>query len=392
MGKWTQYLRGTVRAEVTGVFPEAALNACAMGAVEFWELESVDACTVRLTLFERQAPELQELCRKCGCEAELLEVKGGSRGRRFLRRRLGLLLSAAAAGLLLLCSTLFIWQIEVAGCETLTEGQVLRALEDCGVSRGSYWPSLSADLVRSRMLTRLPELAWMTVNVNGSRAIVLVSERKEKPEIYLESSASDIIAGKTGIITKMSVLNGKTLVQPGQSVVEGEVLVSGTMDSLSNEPRHVRAQAEVQADTWYELTAVCPLENRVKLRPGSRSSRFALKIGKKRVNLYLAGQNQLDECDKIIYEYNLGIEGLFALPVSLIREELIRWETAAGQAGGEQEMKDRLRAALAEGIDGEIVSESWSVQTAGGLLSVTLRAQCSENIARSAGPPAETVK
>ena len=109
---------------------------------------------------------------------------------------------------------------------------MLRALSDCGVSRGCFWPSLSADLVRSRMMTLLPQIGWMTVNVSGSRAIVLVSEREEKPEIYLESAAADIVAGRTGIVTQLSVLSGRPLVSPGQSVLEGETLVSGVMESL----------------------------------------------------------------------------------------------------------------------------------------------------------------
>lgn len=383
MGKFYEKIKGTVRAEVVGALPEAALNACALNAVELWNLECVDAYTVRVTLFEKQADAFKSVCEKSMCQVTMLGLSGGSKNRRFLRRRIGLLLSAALVGLALFVSSLFVWEIDVRGCDKLTEGQILRALEDCGVGRGTYWPSLSADLVRSRMLTVLPELAWMTVNVNGSRAIVLVSERQEKPEIYQESSASDIIAGKTGIITKMSVLNGKPVVMAGQSVVEGELLVSGTMDSLTSAPRQVRSQAEVIADTWYERTSVCPLEMERKLEEKSSHSRYALKIGKKRINFYWNSGKVIDECDKIIYEYNLGIDGLFAMPVTLVREKLVRWETGQGESVPEQEMKERLYATLAEQIDGEIVSSSFSVSRTEGLLHVTLRAQCRENIARN---------
>ena len=69
----------------------------------------------------------------------------------------------ACAGLLVavlavLTSSLFIWRIDVTGNETLTTGQILRCLDECGVRPGTYWPALSNDLVRNDMILRLPEL------------------------------------------------------------------------------------------------------------------------------------------------------------------------------------------------------------------------------------------
>ena len=69
---------------------------------------------------------------------------------------------------LLLLSSLFIWEINVEGNEKLTTGEILRALEECGVKTGTFWPGLDTDEIRCRMLLRLPELGWMTVNVHGS--------------------------------------------------------------------------------------------------------------------------------------------------------------------------------------------------------------------------------
>ncbi len=382
MAKLLERIKGTVRAEICGIFPEAVLNACALGAIVFWDLESVDAYTLRLTVYEKELEKLRTAAAGAMCELKILDRRGGSRDRRLLRRRKWLLLSGALAAALLALSSLFIWEIDVRGCDKLSQGRVLRALEDCGVGLGTWWPGLSADLVRSRMLTELPELAWMTVNVSGSRAVVLLSERLEKPEIIQEDRPADILAGKTGIINRVSVLSGKPLAAKGQAVVRGETLVSGTVDSLTRPARQVRAQAEVLADTWYELTAVSPAKEELKTGEGRVSDRFALRLGKKRINFYLESGKRLDERDKIVYEYTLGIKGLFALPVTLIREEQVWPETApAADSGRAEEMQRRLYASLRESIDGEIVSSGFSVSRSGELLQVTLRARCRENIA-----------
>ena len=52
MSRIDRRIKGTVRLEVCGACPETVLNACAMNALELMELESIDACTLRLTVYE----------------------------------------------------------------------------------------------------------------------------------------------------------------------------------------------------------------------------------------------------------------------------------------------------------------------------------------------------
>lgn len=383
MSRIDRKVRGTVRFELCGACPESVLNACAMQALELMDLESIDACTLRVTVFENRAEEFQSLARRCMCETEKLSQSGGSKSRSLVKRRMLLLIFALLTAGLLFFSSLFIWDIQVLGCEKLTQTQVLRALDNCGVEQGSFRFGVNSDMVRSRVLVELPEIAWMTVNVRGSRATVLILEREEKPEIVEEADAADIVAAKTGVIAKMSVLSGKPLVNPGQAVVEGELLVSGTMDSITALPRQVRATGSVTAETWTELSAVRPAVESHKTGQTKKIFRFALKFGEKRINLYVSGRNELDECDKIVYEYKIGIEGLFLLPVSIIKEELSFYETEAQPSAAGAEMEAALRAYLTETVDGEVLSADFSVNDSGELLCVTMHAHCLEDIAET---------
>ena len=264
MGRIYEKLKGRLDVEVCGAYVEGLLNAAALSAIALWDVRCVDECTVRLRMYETDYPALAALSEKCMCELKPIGLSGGSRDRKLLRRRVWLLVFLLLMGLLLFVSSLFIWEIEVVGNEQLTDGQVLRALSRCGVDSGTCRYSVSADLVRSQMLRELPELAWMTVNINGSRAVAVVMERQEKPEIYAESAPADIVAARTGIVRRLSVENGRPVVHGGQSVLAGETLVSAGMDSLSNGSKYVRAKAQVLADTWRELSAVCPAREEVK--------------------------------------------------------------------------------------------------------------------------------
>ena len=64
MSRIDRKVRGTVRFELCGACPESVLNACAMQALELMDLESLDACTLRVTVFENRAEEFQALARR----------------------------------------------------------------------------------------------------------------------------------------------------------------------------------------------------------------------------------------------------------------------------------------------------------------------------------------
>lgn len=374
-------LRGICTARVSGACPETLLNACAMNALELWDMECVDSCTLRFYFYEKDKEELCALVEKCMCEVSIEALSGGSRLYNFIKRHLGLAVTLVVALALLSFSTLFIWDMQVYGNESLSDGEILRALSRCGVDCGSFWPSVDKELLRSRMLLELPELAWMTVNIRASGAEVLVSERQEKPEIYKESQSADLIAGKTGIIKHVFARNGKVMAEPGSSVVEGEVLISGCMDSITAQPRYVRSQGEVMAETWHEIIAVNPQQKELKTGRGRVRRRFAVKFGQSRLNFYFNGRKTVDGCDKIIDNYIISIKGAFALPVSIVVERLIPYDTELQTTAESEDMARRLSLELRRRVDGEILSESITHGTKDGLELATLRAACLEDIA-----------
>ena len=374
---------GRAAIEVRGAEPELFLGRAAERGLDLAKIRRTDAWTVRAETTERELPALGELAEETRCEMELLSLSGGSRDLWTIRRRAALLAALAAVAALLLCSSLFLWEIEVRGCETAEEGRILRVLADEGVACGSFWPGIDVDLVRSRALLRLPELAWLTVNVSGSRAVVLVAERQPKPEIVDERAGADLVAGRPGVVQRVQVLSGDCRVQPGDAVLEGEVLVSGSRERFDGEMQQMRSLGEVWAETWHEISAVCPLSALQRQETGRSHSRFALRVGKLRLDLPDITGKGLDECGMIVHEYRIGWKGLLALPLSLIREE--RRERAAGDAVADRsaEMGAALLERLETEINGQILESHLNVARTEELLIVTLRAHCLEDIAKT---------
>ena len=383
MARVEENIRGLVHAEISGAEPEALLNACLLEELPLVRPQSVDRWTLRLGVYEGDLPRLEELAANCGCELRVLFQRGGSRMGKLLRRRLGLLLAAGTLLALLFISSLFVWEIRLVGADGISRGRLLRKLEESGLRCGCFWPTLDADVLRDRVLLHEPRLAWLAVNIHGSVAEVRLLPRAEKPELLQESGAADLRACHAGLVRHISARSGQVLAQPGRAVTEGEVLISGTVESITAAPRQVRAQGEVWADTWYELTAVCPPPQGKESAGAGLRGRFALKIGGKRINFYQNGGKTIDGCDKIVHEYNLGIEGLFRLPLSIVREELRPYRVKELSRDPAEEIGQRMLASLAEHIEGEIVSSSLSTAQVDGMTVVTLRAQCREDIAQT---------
>lgn len=377
-------LRSRSCVTVSGAMPEALLNACAAAGVEIISAEPVDEVTITLTVPHRRIKQVRALARRCMCTVSEPAVAGASRlGRKLTGRIVALVLGVCVLAVLFL-SRAYIWEIEVTGNESVSTGAILDALEQCGVGIGSFWPDFTSDSIRSRVLSLLPELSWLTVNVHGSRAEVIVRERIKKPEMIDNDEPFDIIAKKEGFITEVRALAGKALVSRGQAVSRGQTLVSGVMEDITGGTRTVHSYGEVTARTYYEMNAVCPAAQEKKSYTGEKKTRWALIVGDRRINFYGNSSIYEADCDKIYSEYKMKIEGLFCLPVALAREESIFYERESVEADAyrmsallEQELHDRL---LEETAGGKIIYESFSRSRSGDIISVCLRAECEENI------------
>ncbi len=377
--------RGSVLCEIRGAAPLRCLNALGEAGIEAKRAERADEFTLRLTLDERDYSHAAAIAARSQCELARISSRGGALLARRLRRRIALLTAAVVCFALLAAGSLFVWEIDISGCESVTEGEVRRALASAGVAEGSFWPAWDADAVKNHLLLEIPELAWAGVSVSGSRAEVRVRERIERPELASDGAPGSITAASSGIIERMEVYEGAPAVSVGDAVAAGETLVSGEMASAVGDTRYVRARAAVTARTYVELTA-CALLKYGRLLEADTHSRWSLIIGTGRVNFFRGSSQTPPGCGKIIEEYPLAWEGVFRLPVTLVRETVIEYsaqEAEEDPALLEQRLAEALQSRLERRLEGrgEALSAHFTARESGGALYVTLRAECREDIA-----------
>lgn len=384
MARFSELLHGSVRVRITGAAPESCLNAFTEAGIAWWDALSEDEFTLKAGLAARDLARAKAAAGRSQCEINVLKELGAPAVRRKLRRRIALLSAAVLCFSALALSSLYVWDVDVEGNESVPESEILLALAESGVKSGAFWPGWDADAIKNEVILAVPELSWIGVSVSGSRAEVRVRERIAKPEV-VSGAAGSVAARATGIIERMEVYQGAPLVSVGDAVAEGETLVSGKMPSETGDTRYVRASAEITAHTWRELTASAPLEY-TKLTESGSHTRWALEIGEKRVNFYRGSSQTPEGCGKITTEYPLAWEGVFTLPVTLVRERIIEYEpskAAEDSAALQERLAGELRSELERALDGkgECINATFTAAEHNGRLVVTMRAECREDIA-----------
>ena len=385
-------LRGSVRLEVEGAFPERFLNLCAQRGILFWNVEWMEATRLRLTVTRRGSRQAAALGERTLCTV----TPAGRSGMpyflaRFKKRYafwVGMGLSMAAVCVL----SSFVLTIEVKGNTTVPTAQILTELRRQGLGIGTFGPGLDERAVGNKVLLQLPQLSWLSINLYGTRAEVLVREAVEAPELVDAQEYGSVVARASGIVTRVEALTGEAVVKVGDTVLEGETLISGTVHlegpAYSDKPEigqmQVRASGRVYARTWRTMAAQLPLEAQVKRYTGEETNLWSVTALGRRTDFFGKGGISFDRYDKISHTWTLTLPGGEEMPLAVQRETCRAYEleTLAVEPDAAQAMlKQRLLEALEEAVgEGEIVGTEFAVETADGMLKVTLQAECREEI------------
>lgn len=391
--KAVKLLRGSVCVRAKSAYPERMLNLCSARGIEFWDVRWIDDTALSFCVARGDLRALRRAAEGCGAEVSIERTAGTPFFFARLRRRHALFAGGILCAALLLVNSLFIWDFEVTGNETVPTETILHALREHGVHRGTFIYSFRSQDICNRVLPELKDLCWVAVNVRGCKAYVQVRERVRAPERVNESEPTNVIAAKPGLITKVRALDGEKRVLPGTSVQQGQLLIAGVVDTGGTEKpsvttRFLAGKGEVWARTWYDLTVRVPLTYEKKVYTGKEKRSHTLIWGENRLKIGAKGSSICNvDCDKIKNQTQWTLFGLFALPVTWETETLLPYElevTPRSRADAEAQGKDMLETYLAVllGEAGSVTQRRFSTAVEGDTLVVTLSAECEEQIGK----------
>jgi len=392
MRKWFNYLRGTVILRVEGPFPERLINLCAQRRVDFWRVEWLDDHTLRLTVRYFQRKRLEELAQRVDCQVTRENSRGLPDVLLRFRRRYAFLLGLTTALCAVTVLSRFVLTVEITGNQTVPTAVILSQLRQLGVRPGVYGPSIDRKQVAEEAVLALEELAWMGINLHGTRLEVSVRERIAAPERVEEGGFYHIAAQAGGIILHVEAEQGDALVQEGDIVAAGDILISGTVtleppkySDLPNRYYQTHARGRVWARTWRTLTACIPVQAQIKEATEETHSLWALDRMGRRIEIFGNSSISSPVYDKITSVCPFVLPGGVTLPFALVKEQVRCCETVCAQldlAAAQSLLEERLHARLSAlvGEEGEVEEVHFSARVDNGMLYVSAQAQCREEI------------
>ena len=256
-----KYIKGYVIIIVEGFFIEKFINLASNAELKFWDLKRLSLSKIQVKAGIKDFKKIRPIVRKSKCRAELKKKVGLPF---FLNRynKRGYFVVGFALFLIIcfICS-LFVWKVEITGNDKIQSEEIIEQLKECGLHTRKIKYLVNADDVVEQMMIKREDLAWIGIEIEGTKAEVKIVEKVMIPDM-LEKTPCNIVSDRVGIVTTLNVMIGVPQVQIGDTVQKGQVLVSGVIEGkYPEDTRKVHALADIEMRVWYEGKASVNLEN-----------------------------------------------------------------------------------------------------------------------------------
>lgn len=384
------FLEGQMQVELSSAFPQRLLNLCAQEHIPFWSVQWHSPQNISFTIYQKHFPRLRQLSQQIKGELEGQSSRGLPSLWKRVRRRSGFLLGLCLSLLTVTVLSRFILVIDISGNHNTSTAQIRYALEQAGLHIGAYSPHLQNSQLQQQVLTQLEGVSWISINFYGTRAEVTLQEAVPPPEIYPTQGLYDVISTAAGIIEEIRVHKGDAMVAVGDTVTQGDLLISGMVELepplYSTEPSRwlfVPSSGHITARTWHSLTAVIPLTAQVKEPYGVTQHSYQWYLLGETFTFFQNTLLFLPNYDKIKEASHFPSLETLPLAFHCIQETPYHLvETSLSQEACQALLQSSLLQTLQTqiGDTGEVLSTDFVSQEKNGLLQVTLTAECRQSI------------
>jgi similar to stage IV sporulation protein len=314
-----RYLLGTLRVSIRGSGCERFLNLVHGEKFNIFDVCRDDDGCVTFGIDRKNFRRLRPLVRKSHVKIHIQKKLGLPQRTRNYRHRFGLILGVIIIVVSLYISSLFIWDVQVSGCESISEQEVLTVLSENGFTAGGLKRKYNIREIENNFLKHNDKISWISINIKGTTAFVEVREKSEKPELIDASEPCSIYAARDGVIASVSDYMGYSLVKPGDTVTAGDLIVTGDYTDKYGTQYKLHSYAKVMAYTTHTKTVTVPLKASEHVRTGNFKNKYSLKLIRFSVPLYFNGKILYNNYDVTKSEKFLRLTDNFVLPISICK-------------------------------------------------------------------------
>ena len=282
-----RFIIGFLEVEFSGDVAEIILNICAKNGISLWNSKRRGK-KIRCHITVRDFKALPSVSKKSGIRVHILKKYGLPFIINRYKKRFGIPVGAAMFFCFLQIMSCFVWTVEVSGNKKVGENEILAVCEKIGIKEGVPKSKINPQIAKQELLLALDSLAWASVNIEGCRVSVNVTETRDKGED--NSIPTNLKATADGIITKIDVTSGNCVVKAGDTVAKGELLVSGVIERADS-TRFVHSSGSITARTERVIEVSAYYKRTVSEKTGQVKRRSALSFFGIKLPFYLGRVN-----------------------------------------------------------------------------------------------------
>lgn len=346
------YFTGYVKIKVEGLFLERFINICVSKKILLMDIKREKSTIMYANVGIADYKKLKQVARKTKSKIKIQRKKGlPFTIKKYRKRKIFGILFVVILTLLIVSSN-YIWNIEISGNVKITNQEILQSLEESGLKVGLSKNDIDINAVISKIRLDREDIAWIGITVKGTNAIVKIKEAAKAPEVIDENKFCNIVANKTGMITKINVQNGTANVKVGDIVEEGDILVNGYLEGKYTGTRYVHGAATVEAKIWYTKKEKAMLKQQIPVQTGNEEKKYSIKFKKNQINLFKT-LSKFEKYDTINENKKIILFSNFYLPIEVVKitnKEYVLQDVTYTNEEQTQILTEKLKKELLEEI------------------------------------------
>ena len=364
---------------------EKIINLCNAQNISFGDIRfENDEVHFRISLIHEL--KFHRETKKCNVEIKLLSRKGLPSLLIRYRRRVGLLIGAVLCAIILTYTSGLIWDIRIEGSDGVNKEKIIQDLCECGFEIGTKKDEVDTSVLENRMLIICDEISWISVNIKGTVASVVVRKAEYLPEIEEKPICSNVVAKQNGKIISFEDIKGDICTKIGDEVSQGQLLISGISGEVGEPLRIIAAEGKVLAEVEEEIKIEIPRKYQKKITKSTQKEEKYLIFFKNTIKFFSNSRNSDTNCDKIDIIDNLYTNNGKKLPLAIKTVKYIEYEFIECERTNDQMQElatQKLFAYINEELaNAEILTRSTNHELLEESYIITCKIKCIKDIAQ----------
>ena len=209
--------------------------------------------------------------------ASVLEIGGFVCDLKKSFRRPGLYIGAVTFIIALILSDSIVWDVRYSPTGNENVERIAAVINGCGLKSGAFKSGIDKDEIENLVMLKCPDVSYVNINVTGSVATVTTDERLiyDKPE---DKGKTDLCASEDGYIIRYETYAGQSVCEKGQTVKQGDVLITGSYETFHHGTVTVKAKGRVYALVKRSFLCECKDTVDEKVYTGEKFVKRALSV------------------------------------------------------------------------------------------------------------------